>query len=187
MQAVCLVAHPDDCVIFAWPFMETHPEFAWTIIYLTYTSFSPRGAEIREFWQTKNINCIFLGYTDDWEYVKNKELGFDGTQASAEIISIASKYDLILTHFEDGEYGHIHHIFVNNQANKIDKPKVYFASTFNYNTECKVVNPVDTSKLPLHQEVINGFQDRNTGRYIITPEANILLKENNENINTRKS
>ena len=175
MKAVCLVAHPDDCAIFAWPFIEAHTEFKWTIVYLTYTPWDPRAKEATAFWDTKNITTIFLGYRDDWEYVKNGNLGFDGEQAERELSNIASEYDLILTHFEDGDYGHIHHKFVNQSANKTSVPKVYFASTFNYNTQYQVQEPVDTTMWPLHKEVIEGFQNRNTGLYIVTPDANNIL------------
>jgi LmbE family N-acetylglucosaminyl deacetylase len=38
MKALCLVAHPDDCVIFAYSYIYNHPEHNWTIGYLTYTA-----------------------------------------------------------------------------------------------------------------------------------------------------
>jgi LmbE family N-acetylglucosaminyl deacetylase len=182
MQAVALVAHPDDCVIFAWPFIEAHSEFSWTIVYLTYTPWEPRAQEIAHYWDQHNIACLFLGFPDEWESVKHGNLGFDAEQATRELQGIALDYDLILTHHEDGDYGHVHHKFVNAAVQPIATPKVYFASTFNYNVEYVVNTPVDTALLPLHREVIEGFQDRNTGRYIITPQAKELL---NENINTR--
>lgn len=175
MNAVCLVAHPDDCVIFAWPFIEAHPGFKWTIVYLTHTPWHPRAKEATAFWNTKNINTVFLGYKDEWEYVKNGNLGFDAEQAERELTGIASEYDLILTHYEDGDYGHLHHKFVNTCANKTTVPKVYFASTFNYNTEYKAQESVDTEQWPLHREVIEGFQNRNTGLYIVTNEAKEIL------------
>ena len=55
MKAVCLVAHPDDCVIFGWPFIEAHPEFVWQNVYLTYNKQDPRAIEADNFWKTKNI------------------------------------------------------------------------------------------------------------------------------------
>ena len=177
MRAVALVAHPDDCVIFAWPFIEAHPEFEWTIIYLTYTFTDPRAREVRAYWNKRGIDVVFLGMRDDWQYVKNNELGFDPQIAKNDIVNAASKYDLILTHYKDGDYGHIHHKFVNTIANQIGKPKVYFASTFNYNTEYVVIESVNTDELPLHKNVIEEFTDRNTGRYIVTPEAELILKE----------
>lgn len=177
MRAVALVAHPDDCVIFAWPFIEAHPEFEWTIIYLTYTFFDDRAKEVTAYWSKRGISVSFLGMRDDWQYVKNNELGFDPEIAAKDIINSASKYDLILTHYEDGDYGHVHHKFVNTAAKQIGKPKVYFASTFNYNTEYVVKEAIAVDELPLHRDVIEGFTDRNTGRYIVTPEAELILKE----------
>jgi CDP-glycerol glycerophosphotransferase (TagB/SpsB family) len=185
MRALALVAHPDDCVIFAWPFIEAHPEFVWTILYMTYTQSSSRGTELNNYWKKRNIPTVFLGFNDDWEFVKNGELGFNAEQANREMVNIGNQYDLILTHFEDGDYGHIHHKFVNTAAKQIDKPKVYFASTFNYNTQYVVQESVAVGELPIHKEVIEQFQDRDIGRYIITPEAELLLKNKNENINIK--
>jgi hypothetical protein len=177
LKAVALVAHPDDCVIFAWPFIEAHPEFEWTIIYLTYTFFDERAREVTAYWKKRGIPVSFLGMRDDWQYVKNGELGFDPEIAATDIVNSASKYDLILTHYKDGDYGHVHHKFVNQIANTIGKPKVYFASTFNYNIEYAVKEAVAVEELPLHRSVIEEFTDRNTGRYIVTPEAELILKE----------
>ena len=75
MRAACLVAHPDDCAIFAWPFMEAHPEFEWTNVYLTYTDWDPRAQEAAKFWADKNIPTVFLGFLDEWESVKDGKLG----------------------------------------------------------------------------------------------------------------
>jgi len=178
LKAVALVAHPDDCVIFAWPFIEAHPEFKWHIVYMTHAEWDPRAKEMQAYWSKRNIPTTFLGYNDDWEYVKNNELGFDGVSASRELAGISDQFDLILTHYEDGDYGHLHHKFVNTAARQNGTPKVYFASTFNYNTECIVQVPVAVDELPLHRSVVEEFTDRNTGRYIVTPEAELLIKNN---------
>lgn len=177
MRAVALVAHPDDCVIFAWPFMEAHPEFAWEIVYMTYRSKDARAREVTEYWHRRNIGTFFLGYTDTWLDMINERISFDTADAEQSMFAIANNADLILTHYEDGDYGHIHHKFVNTVAQKMAPPKVYFASTFNYNTEYIVQTPADADELPLHRSVIEEFTDRNTGRYIVTPEAELILKE----------
>lgn len=170
MRAQVLVAHPDDCVIFARPFVDTHPEYEWSIVYLTYDYDDLRALEISRYWNSRNIPTKFLGFIDDYRDIENSELSF-----SAELAESAIKHavdaDLILTHFEDGDYGHIHHKFVNTVANKIDIPKVYFASTFNYTDEY-VTTPLDLDQFPLHRKVIEGFKDRDTGRYIITRKNN---------------
>lgn len=180
MKAMAIVAHPDDCVIFAWPFIESHPEFAWDIVYLTYRCTDPRGIEIRAYWDKRNIHTHFLGFEDDYRDLELNELTrWHGLHAAAEICLTVnrSKPDLILTHNEDGDYGHIHHRVVHQACTDINTPKVYFASTFNYNTECPVQEPVCLDELPLHRSVIEGFQDRNTGRYIVTDSAQQLLKQ----------
>jgi LmbE family N-acetylglucosaminyl deacetylase len=170
MKAQVLVAHPDDCVIFARPFVDAHPDYEWSIVYLTYDYDDIRATEMSRYWNARNIPTKFLGFIDDYTDIENNELSF-----SAELAESAIKHavdaDLILTHFEDGDYGHIHHKFVNTVANKIDVPKVYFASTFNYTDEY-VTTPLDLDQFPLHRTVIEGFKDRDTGRYIITRKNN---------------
>ena len=177
MRAVALVAHPDDCAIFAWPFIEAHPEFTWEIVYLTYRTYEPRALEVATYWANRNIPTKFLGYVDNYQDMLDDQLSFSIPEALASIMNEVNA-DLVLTHFEDGDYGHIHHKFVNGAARQLDIPKVYFASTFNYNTEYTVSVPVNTEELPLHRDVIEQFADRNVGRYIVTPEAETLLKKN---------
>jgi LmbE family N-acetylglucosaminyl deacetylase len=177
MRAVALVAHPDDCVIFAWPFIEAHPEFSWEIVYMTYRSKDARAREMSDYWTRRNIPTFFLGYHDTWLDMINERISFDTEDAEQAMFEVANTADLILTHYEDGDYGHIHHKFVNTVAQKMVPPKVYFASTFNYNTEYAVQTPANADELPLHRSVIEEFTDRNTGRYIVTPEAELILKE----------
>jgi LmbE family N-acetylglucosaminyl deacetylase len=178
MRAVALVAHPDDCVIFAWPFIEAHPEFIWEIVYLTYRPNDARAREVTAYWQKRNVPVFFLGYNDTWLDMVREKISFDTEQATTDINNIVDGVDLILTHHEDGDYGHIHHKFVNTAARQNGIPKVYFASTFNYNKEYHVHEPVDAHELPLHRSVIEEFTDRNTGRYIVTPEAELIIKNN---------
>jgi LmbE family N-acetylglucosaminyl deacetylase len=177
MTAVCLVAHPDDCVIFAWPFIEKHRHLDWTIVYVTYDTEHPRSKEASRYWNSKGISVRFLGFPDQWDAVKNHELGFDPELANDKITEtlLDLEASLILTHNNDGDYGHPHHKFVSVCAGKMVIPKVYFASTFNYNTEYPVTEPVDILLWPLHRSVIEGFQDRNTGLYIVTDEAKKIL------------
>ena len=56
MKALCLVAHPDDCVIFALSYIHNHPNLDWTICYLTYCEWEPRAKELKEF--LKEIDCL---------------------------------------------------------------------------------------------------------------------------------
>ena len=103
---MALVAHPDDCVIFAYSFMHHHSDLDWTVCYLTYTEQDARGREFADFWSRRNIKTKFLGFTDSWDHVKNGTLGFDSEQATKAIKQIIKDQDLILTHNHLGDYGH---------------------------------------------------------------------------------
>jgi hypothetical protein len=177
MKAVVAVAHPDDCVIFAWPFIEAHPEFEWEIVYLTYTDTDARAKEMQEYWRKYNVPTKFLGFRDEYEDQLTKRLNFwNGLEAKATLTQAVEHADLIVTHNADGDYGHIHHKFVHDCLELNGIPKVYFASTFNYNTKYVTTNPVDTDLLPLHKEVIDSIVDRDTGLYIVTGEAKQIFK-----------
>lgn len=169
-NALLVVAHPDDCIIFGYPFVHNHPEFSWDIVYLTYTDKDDRAKEVRAFWDKRCIPTTFLGNLDYYEFVERGELGFDGAEAYNQLQDIAQGYKLILTHNVDGDYGHLHHKFVHESIKDIAIPQIYFASTFNLNYECTCPD-YGLEDLPLHREVIEGFQDRLTGRYIVTDSA----------------
>jgi LmbE family N-acetylglucosaminyl deacetylase len=177
MEAVTLVAHPDDCVIFAWPFIEHHSQLSWTVVYLTYSEDDPRAREISAYWHSRGITTKFLGFVDDYRDIENNSNSFDEVLAEQAIINACEYARLILTHNADGDYGHPHHKFVNQVADKLAIPKVYFASDFNYNKQYTTNYPVDVEELPLHRAVIEGFQDRHIGRYIVTAGADQIIRK----------
>lgn len=157
MKAICMVAHPDDCVIFAYSFIHNHPEYTWTICYLTYTSDDSRGQEFVKFWNKRGIETKFLGYIDDWHDIENERISFNEDGAYTEIQSTILDYDLVLTHNAEGEYGHIHHVFV-NRATAIHNNQVTFAGpgqgTVKYTIEPGVYS---LDEFPLHKEIVAGF------------------------------
>lgn len=178
--AACVVAHPDDCVIFARPFIDTHPEFAWTIVYLTYSNADPRAREITAYWNARNIKTKFLGFQDDYaDQLAGKLTRWYGLDAEAQLQLSVTEADLVLTHNADGEYGHIHHKVVHDAMSNLDIPKIYFAFSYEsvYNAECTATSELDLTRLPLHREVIAGFTNRDTGRYLVSESATELLKQ----------
>lgn len=162
-----MVAHPDDCIIFARPFMEIYNKFDWRILYLTYCDFEPRGREIANYWRPQGITTIHLGYTDTYKDMENNSLSFNQEQAAREIVNICKDYSLILTHNADGDYGHIHHQFVSQCVTASGKPTVYFAKHEQANMTCTVRTDIDLTALPLHKEVIESFENINQGRYTV--------------------
>jgi LmbE family N-acetylglucosaminyl deacetylase len=156
MKALCLVAHPDDCVIFAYSYIHNHPEHNWTICYLTYNGWDQRGKEMADFWRQRNINCVFLGYTDDYKDIENKKISFDEEQARRELGNIAADYDLVLTHDEHGDYGHIHHVFVHDCV-KHHVNLVTFAKPGEGTTYTVPAGTYTLDEFPQHGEIIASF------------------------------
>lgn len=157
MKAMVMVAHPDDCVIFAYSFVHAHPEYEWTVCYLTYTAEDPRGSELANFWSRREVDTKFLGYVDDWHDIQNGRISFDENLAWRDIVAVIADQDLVLTHNAEGDYGHIHHVFVNRAT--ADHPnRITFAGpgqgTVKYTIE---PGAYTLDELPLHREVVAGF------------------------------
>lgn len=173
-----MVAHPDDCVIFAYSFIHSHPGIDWTILYLTYTHWDYRGSELYEFWNRRNINTIFLGYVDDWHDIENKKISFDTAQALREIQGIIKDFDIVLTHNARGEYGHLHHVFV-HQCCAEHSNVITFADP-NFGTEYTVpTGTYSLDELPTHQKIIQGFhQHQHSNTYCIPEHVKNIIKNN---------
>lgn len=157
VKALCMVAHPDDCVIFGMSYIHNHPEMAWHICYLTYSEWEPRAQELKRFWAQRSIPCIFLGYTDDYRDIENKRCSFNTEQARREIGNICARYDLVLTHNEEGDYGHIHHVFVHDSVGAHPR-KVTFAPPGQGTVTLTVPAGTYTiEELPQHGAIVQGF------------------------------
>lgn len=157
MKALCLVAHPDDCVIFGYSYIHNHPEYQWTIGYLTYTAADPRGQELAQFWQRRGIPCVFLGYVDDYRDLENKKISFDTDAACEDLQALADLYDLVLTHDEQGDYGHLHHVFV-HECVRHHPGLVTFAGTRSGTVQWSVpAGTYSLDELPQHRDIIAGF------------------------------
>ena len=178
MKALCVVAHPDDCIIFAWPFIEQHPTFNWGILYLTYQECDDRAQEVKTFWNKRGIPVEFLGHTDDYRDMEAGTLSFDEGTAMLSIMDRCSKSDIILTHSQDGDYGHIHHKFVHNCVIASAKPAVFFASEQAANLTCTRVESLDLSEIPLHADVVADFQNLEISNYYLDDTVKTMLYGN---------
>jgi len=156
MKALCLVAHPDDCVIFGLSYIHNHPEMSWQICYLTYCEWEPRAQELKKFWNRRGISCIFLGYTDDYRDIENKKISFNEEQARREISNIIKGYDLVLSHDSEGDYGHIHHEFVHDCV-KHHSNLVTFSKPGQGTTYTVPADTYTLDELPMHGDIIRGF------------------------------
>ena len=128
MKALVAVAHPDDCVIFASAYMDAHTEYEWSIVYLTHHWWNKRAREMARYWRRRGIKTKFLGFKDHGRDLGSLSLKtWCADEAIRAIRNEAIKYDFILTHNEEGEYGHPHHQVVHNAVKDFNVSKVYFS------------------------------------------------------------
>lgn len=157
MNALCMVAHPDDCVIFAYSYIHNHPQWTWTMGYLTYTDQEPRGAEVTEFWRRRGINCVFLGFEDHWhDNEQGQFTRWSAESAESACRALAIGHDVVLTHDEHGDYGHIHHCLV-HRAVAQHHQVITFARPGEGTTYTIPAGTYSLDELPLHREVVAGF------------------------------
>ena len=178
MKALCVVAHPDDCIIFAWPFIEQYRKFDWSILYLTYQEGDDRAEEVKAFWNKRNISVEFLGHVDDYRDMASGILSFDEGAALMSIMDRCSANDLVLTHAQDGDYGHIHHKFVHNCVIASARPAVFFANEQNTNLTCNRSEPLELAEIPLHADVVKDFQNLEIGNYYLDDTAKTRIYGN---------
>lgn len=177
MKAIAMVAHPDDCVIFAYSFIHAYPELDWTVCYLTYEADDYRGRELKAFWDRRRIATKFLGYVDDWHDIENKQISFDQARAWIDIQEAVSKHDIVLTHDQDGDYGHIHHKFVHDAVADYHPNIITFAGIGKGTDKCTVPKGVySLDELPNHGSVIAGFhKEQHANEYFIPNTVKELL------------
>ena len=178
MKAMAMVAHPDDCVIFAYGFIQQYPKLDWTVCYLTYTAEDPRGQELAAFWGKRNVKTKFLGYVDDWHDIENQQISFDEARAWIDIQEAISTQDLVVTHDSQGDYGHLHHILVHQAVADWHPNIVTFAGVNQGNEQYTVpAEAYSLDELPLHRAVVaDFFSAGHVNDYNVSDSLLFLLK-----------
>jgi len=117
MKTAIIVAHPDDETIWAGGLILRHPDWEWTIVSLCRGSDfdrRPKFSTVCELFGAKSI-IYDLNDSDPLMHVNpGKDIGLRIIQAIGE-----DTWDLVLTHGENGEYGHPRHIEVHNEVLKL--------------------------------------------------------------------
>jgi hypothetical protein len=158
MKAMAMVAHPDDCVIFAYSFMHHYKHFNWTLCYLTYTEHDARGHEFVNFWKSRGVETKFLGYIDDYHDLETGICSFNIAHATESIKKIIKDQDLILTHDHNGDYGHLHHQFINKVVCSNHNHVVTFAGVGQGNVKYTIEPGVySLDEFPLHKDIVSSF------------------------------
>lgn len=134
MEAAVVVSHTDDCILFAWPLVSTHP-WKWRIIY-TVTDNSARKREAEKFWKMYNVPTTFIKGKDRMDVTPKFTY-------QKHIWPLVKDCDVIVTHNEFGEYGHPHHIYTHKQVSLSDIPVIYFGP---YNSSTLTDRPTSWNK-----------------------------------------
>jgi hypothetical protein len=177
MNALAMVAHPDDCVIFAYSFMHHYPQFDWTVCYLTYTEQDARGQEFAKFWKARRVETKFLGYVDDYHDLETGICSFDIALATESIRQVINNQDLVLTHDRHGDYGHLHHKFIHNVVSDNHSHIVTFAGTGKGNVKYTIEPGVySLDEFPLHRDIVSSFhQQVHANEYAVSKRVKKIL------------
>jgi LmbE family N-acetylglucosaminyl deacetylase len=157
-RALCIVAHPDDCVIFGYHFILGNRQYRWTILYLILDNDSPRVEEMRGYWGRHSIEVSSLELPHDPPPadLTNGRCSIPSAEARSAVEEATHEYDLILTHGEGGEYGHPHHIFLHGIIRELGRE--FIAFDVGPTAPLRFSMPRDhDGMLPLHRRAIRRF------------------------------
>jgi LmbE family N-acetylglucosaminyl deacetylase len=154
MKAVCIVAHPDDCIIYGLGYIVAHSGYDWRICYLTYKHNHQRSIEMSNFWKKRSITTTSLGFYDGKNDFELNTISFNTVAARTFILNEIKSADIVLTHNANGEYGHPHHKFVHDCC-KDHSGLVVFAKQGQAYTVPKDYYTLD--ELPMHAKSISQF------------------------------
>ncbi len=112
LDAVMIVAHPDDDGLFGGALQKRLRFLKWGIVCLTYSLDHQRGQELVS-WQnslgTPTATIQFLNFPDDPSDLLRKESSFSVALIKDALNALDIRAKLVVTHNSLGEYGHPHH------------------------------------------------------------------------------
>ena len=133
-----IVAHPDDETLWAGAHMA---EDGYFVVCVTNGNNETRSKEFNNILMASEDKGVILNYPDktfgerdDWDNVREKII------ADLTMIIEGNDWEVITTHNKDGEYGHQHHIMVNEFVTQICKDsgnegKLYYFGKYYKATE----------------------------------------------------
>jgi LmbE family N-acetylglucosaminyl deacetylase len=148
-KALCLVAHPDDEVIWMGGTIMRNPNLDWTVFSLCRGSDADREPKFRRVAAELNVKGIIEDFND--EDTLSLEESIPGIKELILKIVNGQEFDYFFTHGENGEYGHIRHIGTHMAVKelinegKINAKEIFFFNYKKINRKILPVVPADDS------------------------------------------
>lgn len=138
LNALAIVAHPDDEIIWMGGTIIRNKDWDWTIVSLSRKNDNQRAPLFRKVCNSLKAKCKISDLEDE----ELKPLSLEIIEDKILSLLDRKEYDYIFTHGENGEYGHIRHREIHRAVKKLIKEKkleckkiFYFAYT-NKDGEC---------------------------------------------------
>lgn len=147
-----IVAHPDDETL--WGFNELYNK-KFLVVCVTCGRNKTREKEIESAMKMTDDKLISLGYTDKFMKRRSKwNFSYKNIEYDLKTIIELKKWNNIVTHNKDGEYGHMHHKMIHNMVYDI-KPK-HLSSFGKYYTKRKIqkLDPKVLEKYRLNEKTL---------------------------------
>jgi LmbE family N-acetylglucosaminyl deacetylase len=123
VNAIVVVAHPDDETVFMGGTILNHPNWNWKIVCVTYEKDSLRGKELQstikkyESLGISSISAVNLGVQDSYDSAITNKL--DNKIKKKLKPELSGNYDIVFTHNSKGDYGHPQHVIINKIVNEL--------------------------------------------------------------------
>lgn len=129
-----IVAHPDDETLWGFGVLDKKK---FLVVCVTCGRNSVREREIETAMKMTDDKLISLGYTD--KFLKRRshwKFSYNNIEYDLNTIIKMKKWNTIVTHNKDGEYGHMHHKMVHDMVSNIHPQNLsYFGK---YYTKSKI-------------------------------------------------
>lgn len=154
-----IVAHPDDDILWGGGHLS---DGGWFVVCLTNEYNKARNQEFQNAMDVVNAKRIILSYPDlvnhkrnDWSSSKI------GIQKDLDRLMDYKKWDQIVTHNPEGEYGHIHHKMTDRLVTKSTKANNQFSSLYYFGKFYKEIpegmKKLEENQLTKKQEAVSKY------------------------------
>lgn len=164
VNALCIVAHPDDELIWMGGTILNHPNWNWTIISLCRKDDPDRMPKFVQACKRYKANCIISDLDDE----KLNRLSPNLVSEKIKSLLPSRSYDYIFTHGKNGEYGHLRHKEVHKAVKKLISQrdlicnKIYF---FSYIPGDQVAPHNPQLRIPIPNKSADLYVQLNSSKY----------------------